>query len=205
MADVTPVNDSSRVPRSAAAMVERAWIWSVVGYTVLRFVVAWGAFGDHGVNVWIFGLLDVGTAWPYAKAVATICRRSAAFEWRRLPIPILVAIVSFFAPYAYLWLAAGEMPAGLRAGLALFVVVVFGAAVLGVVSKVRKLRAGEVDDVDVELIDVSRLEGAGGVSHAEAAETALAVDDVVIDLRYGEARVERTRVVSPAEPVIETS
>ena len=166
-------------------MVERAWIWSVVGYTVLRFVVAWGAFGDHGVNVWIFGLLDVGTAWPYAKAVATICRRSAAFEWRRLPFPIAVAIMSFFAPYADLWLAAGEMPAGLRAGLALFVVVVSGAAVLGVVSKVRKLRAGEID---VELIDVSRLEGDGGVLHAEAPETALAVDDVVIDLRYGEAR-----------------
>lgn len=177
-------------PRSRAALAEQAWIWSVVGYTLLRFVIAWGAFGEHGANVWIFGLLDVGTAWPYAKAVAVICRRSAAFDWRGLPLPVAVALVSFFAPYAYLWLAAGEMPSSLRAGLALFVVIVFGAAVLGVVSKVRKLRAGEIDG--------------DTTTSPEPADTMVAVDDVVIDLRSGDARIERSTDVVAADPVAET-
>ena len=175
----------------------------MVGYTVLRFVVAWGAFGEHGANVWIFGLLDVGTAWPYAKAVAVICRRSAAFEWRGLPVPVAVALASFFAPYAYLWLAAGEMPDTLRAGLALFVVVLFGAAVLGVVTKVRKMRAAdaEIDDIVVwtapERLTVDDIV----VWQPDPVETAVAVDDVVIDLRFGEARIERSSDVAPAEPV----
>ena len=149
-------------------------IWSVVGYTILRFVVAWGAFGDHGANVWIFGLLDVGTAWPYAKAIALVTKRSAAAEWRRVPLPALVALVSFFAPYAYLWFAAGSMPDGLRAGLAIFVVVLAAAAVGGVIAGTRKMR---------------RENNATGDA---GEQQGTATGDVVIDLRAGEAVVERT-------------
>lgn len=148
--------------RPTSALLEQAWIWSVVGYTVLRFVVAWGAFSSHGANVWIFGLLDVGTAWPYAKAVAVICRRAARSEWRRLGLPLGVALVSFFLPYAYLWFAAGEMPAGLRIGFGICVAVLATAAALGISSQTRKLRraaseesAGEVADNDEILIDLT--------------------------------------------------
>jgi hypothetical protein len=194
---VPGVEHAQRESRSRAALVEQAWIWSVVGYTVLRFVVAWGAFGEHGANVWIFGLLDVGTAWPYAKAVAVICRRSAAFEWRGLPLPIMVALASFFAPYAYLWLAAGEMPDSLRAGLALFVTILFGAAVIGVVSKARKLRAAHAPEIAPEIAGLDDV----FVWQAPSQDTAVAVDDIVIDLRFGEARMERASDVAPAEPV----
>lgn len=126
--------------RSYARIAEQTWIWTIVGYSLLRFVIAWGAFSDHGANPWIFGILDVGTAWPYAKAVAIVCKRSANSEWRRLPWPGAVALTFFFLPYAYLWFAAGEMPAGLRVGMALCVSVLLLAATAGVVAKTRKLR-----------------------------------------------------------------
>ncbi|MBT6444630.1 MAG: hypothetical protein HOK58_06535, partial [Acidimicrobiaceae bacterium] len=74
--------------RDRGSLIEQTWIWSVVGYTLVRFFIAWGAFADHGVNVWIFGLIDVGSAWPYGKAVAVVCRRVANGDWSRLPVPL---------------------------------------------------------------------------------------------------------------------
>ena len=160
--------------RNFGLIAERAWIWSVVGYSLLRLVVAWGAFGEHGVNVWVFGIIDVGTAWPYAKSVALVCRRVANSQWNQLPMPLTIAIACFFAPYAYIWFAAGEMPDGLRVAMALFVGVLFLAATGGVIAKSRKLRraAGE----SVTEIDVSQ-------SATAIAKPALAEDDgLLIDL-----------------------
>ena len=110
--------------RSRVRIIEQTWIWSVVGYSVLRFVVAWGAFSEHGVNPWIFGIIDVGTAWPYAKSVAAVAKRSARFEWRGMGLALVIAITTFFAPWAYLWFAAGSMPGGLRIGMAICVAVI---------------------------------------------------------------------------------
>lgn len=123
------------------------WIVSVVGYTIARFLVAWGAFGDRGVNVVVFGLIDIGTAFPYAKATAVLTRRIADFEWSRLPGPLGLGVASFFAPYLYLWISAGELPAGLATGLIIFVLIVAGVAVLGVSRGVQQLRADRVIDL----------------------------------------------------------
>lgn len=165
--------------RSLGDRVERAWIWSIVGYSILRFVIAWGAFGEHGANPWIFGVIDVGTAWPYAKSVAVVCRRAAAFDWRGLALPIAIAVTTFFAPYAYLWFAAGEMPTGVRAGLVICVSVLLVAALAGVIAKVRKLR---------NTPEPIAVPAATPTAHAPAADT-----EMVIDLRNDSPRIERRR------------
>ena len=139
--------------RDYSRILEQTWVWSVVGYTVLRFAIAWSAFSGHGVNVWIFGLLDVGTAWPYAKAVAAICKRASEGRWNALIAPTSLAMVTFFLPYAYLWFAAGSMPAGLRIGLAIMVTVLFVAATVGVLLKSRKLRR-QAAPADAVIIDM---------------------------------------------------
>lgn len=131
-------------------LIERAWIGSVVGYSVLRFVVAWAAFGDHGASAWVFGVIDIGTAWPYAKAVALICRYCANAEWHKLAPAVTVAFVSFLAPYAYLWLAADQMPAQIRGGLVLFVVVIAVSITVGLVRKVRSLKASIEEPATVD-------------------------------------------------------
>ncbi len=127
--------------RNYARILEQTWIWSIVGYALLRFFIAWGAFSEHGANIWVFGLIDVGTAWPYAKSVAIVCKRSARSEWRELSLPLAVAVTTFFAPYAYLWFAAGEMPGGVRLAMAICVTVLLIAAAAGVLVKTRKLRS----------------------------------------------------------------
>jgi hypothetical protein len=176
--------------KARAARIEKFWILSVVGYTVLRFVIAWGAFGDHGANVWIFGFIDIATAVPYAKAVAMVCRRAAAFEWRRLATPVGIALLSFFAPYAYLWFAAGSMPNGVRIGLVVCVSVLAAAALLGVVAKVRRLRRADVINLTTAATPVPDARG-------DVDEHVDEVGEIVIDLTGAEARVfTRRRIAS---------
>lgn len=184
MASVTIPPARSAAPstpkkRNYSRIIEQTWIWSVVGYSVLRFVIAWGAFSDHGANPWIFGIIDVGTAWPYAKAVALVCKRAASSNWSKLPLPLGLAVVTFFAPYGYLWFGAGEMPSGMRVGMAICVTVLLLAATAGVVSKTRKMRR----------------ESHEGHESRESLEQADSVD-VLIDLTSGEAQVSRTMVRS---------
>ena len=126
--------------RSKTGLLERGWIGAVVGYSILRFVAAWGALGRHGVNPWIFGFIDIATAYPYARAVAEVAKRSARRAWSTLLGPVVVAAISFVAPYIYLWIAGREAPVEMRIGLVVLVLVLATAAVLGVVSQARKLR-----------------------------------------------------------------
>jgi len=130
---------SRTTKREYGRIAEQLWICSVIGYSLLRLVVAWGTFSEYGANIWLFGLIDVGTAWPYAKSVAAVCKRSANREWSRLPLPATAAIATFFAPYAYLWFAAGEMPGGIRIGLSVCVLVLLVSAGVGILYKTRKL------------------------------------------------------------------
>jgi hypothetical protein len=117
--------------------VERAWIGAIVGYSVLRFVVAWGAMGEYGVNPWVFGVIDVGTAWPYAKSTAGMVKAGWGGRWMLLAQWSVVALVTFFAPYLYLWSAGNGMPDSLEYGLGLVVAVLFVAASLGIVRKIK--------------------------------------------------------------------
>lgn len=155
--------------RSLGDMAELAWIGSIVFYSVARFAVAWGGFSEHGANPWVFGVIDVGTAYPYAKATSTVVRRAARSEWSHMALPLVAAIVMFFAPYAYLWFAAGSMPAGMKFGMITFVSVFLVAAVIGQTIKIRRLRAQDSADY-----------------MSAGRET-----ELVIDLRGDEVKVDR--------------
>lgn len=187
--------------RNYARIAEQTWIWSIVGYSLLRFVVAWGAFSDHGANVWVFGLIDVGTAWPYAKSVAEVCKRAARSEWRGLPVPLALAVTTFFAPYAYLWFAAGEMPGGMRVGMIICVSVLLLAASAGVIGKTRALRAQARAAASVESPAgaTSTAPAAGVVSLASVDGSA----DAVLDLRGSVPQTELLIDLTGDETVLE--
>jgi hypothetical protein len=171
---IAPVEGATAAKRNYGRIAEQTWIWSVVGYSLVRFLIAWGAFSEHGVNAWIFGLIDVGTAWPYGKAIAVVCKRVANGDWPQLAVPLVASIGMFFAPYAYLWFAAGEMPSGMRLSLAIWVSVLFVAAGAGVIFKSRKLRR-EAHEAVINVREPA--EAIVGIAAVNAA------DDQVVDLR----------------------
>ncbi|CAN5868406.1 hypothetical protein BH23ACT2_BH23ACT2_11600 [soil metagenome] len=113
-------------------------------FVVIRFVLAYGALADESrVVVVVFGLLDIGTAVPYALGVARLVtslvdrQAQAAAWWGTL------ATATFLAPY--LWLAwagrDGSFPTIVYVVIALFVVCAGTVAVLGIRRRVRLERA----------------------------------------------------------------
>lgn len=130
MRRVTRVATEQRV-----GWVGRAWIAGVFGFSVARALVVWPTLGDYGVNPWIFLIIDVVTAWPYAYGQVRVVNGARRGDWRSVQFWAFVTFLNFIAPYAYIVGAgSGEMP--------LFAWVVIGAliVVFGVASVIRILR-----------------------------------------------------------------
>ncbi len=124
--------------------LELTWIVGVVLFTLARFGAAWGALADHDRwVVWVFGVIDIGTAIPYAMGTARLVtglvdhRPQSAARWGA------VASFSFLAPYLWLGWAGRDGGFPLVVYVALVVCLVcFGAnAVIGVRRRVRAARS----------------------------------------------------------------
>lgn len=121
------------------AMLERSWVIGVVVFTVGRFVIAYGALDRYGVNIWMFGFIDLITAVPYGVSTARLVGALVDRSYESVAGWAAVASASFLAPYLYLaW-------AGRDVGFPRVVFVVLGVlaisfgtyAVYGIGRKVR--------------------------------------------------------------------
>lgn len=122
---------------------EISWILGVVAFTLLRLVVAQETLVQYGLNIWIFGFIDLVTAVPYAVGVARVVEAMVDRDAKGASGWLLVTGFSFVAPYAYVALAGrnASFPVGVWVVL-IVVMVVFGAnAVWNGLRKVRRARA----------------------------------------------------------------
>lgn len=108
-------------------------------FTVGRFVIAYGALDRYGVNIWMFGFIDLITAVPYGVSTARLVGALVDRSYESVAGWAAVASASFLAPYLYLaW-------AGRDVGFPRVVFVVLGVlaisfgtyAVYGIGRKVR--------------------------------------------------------------------
>src|SRR4051812_26590015 len=90
-------------PRSKLRQrLELSWVVGIVVFTLARFFVARETLEKYGLNIWVFGFIDLITAIPYAigtaRVVGALVDRdlAGASKWAG------IAAVSFFAPYAYI-------------------------------------------------------------------------------------------------------
>lgn len=125
--------------------VGKAWIVGVFGFSLARALVVWPTLGDYGVNPWIFLLIDIGTAWPYAYGQVRVVKGARQGDWRSVQFWALITLICFIAPYAYIVGAgSGDMP--------LIAWIIIGAlmVVFGVASVVRILR--QIRDPEPEVV-----------------------------------------------------
>ncbi|WP_426570697.1 hypothetical protein [Aquihabitans sp. McL0605] len=120
--------------------VTGSWVIAVVAFTIARVAVAGSTLEKYGLNIWVFGFIDLITAVPYAIGVARVVtsiidkESGNAMKWG------LVAAGSFLAPYLYVaW-------SGRDASFPPVVWVVLGLLILGfgtnaVLSGYRKVRS----------------------------------------------------------------
>ena len=117
-----------------------SWVVSIVLFTLFRLWVARVTLQKYGLNIWIFGAIDLVTAVPYAVGVARVVtamidrRPGSAGGWST------VAVGSFLAPYLYVaWVGrVDSFPPVVYVALGLLAAF-FGA--LGVHRVLRDVRA----------------------------------------------------------------
>ena len=121
-----------------------SWVVIIVAFTIGRVIVAKEALGDYGLNIWVFGFIDLITAVPYAIGTAKVVTSMIDREPSRSMGWGLVAVASFLAPYLYvMWSGRdAEFPPAVWTVLGVLILVFGGNAVW---STVRKVRSGRAD------------------------------------------------------------
>jgi hypothetical protein len=128
---------------SRRQIFEISWVVGVVAFTFLRLLVAQETLVQYGLNIWVFGFIDLITAVPYAVGVARVVEAMVDRDAKGASGWLLVAGFSFVAPYAYVALAGTDasFPVGVWV-LLVVVMVVFGAnAIWNGLRKVRRARS----------------------------------------------------------------
>lgn len=128
---------------------------SLVGYTVARFVAAGGALGEYGVDARWFLFWDVITVPPYVWSIGRLVRSMAQTDASPFRVTAgwsLLALVSFLAPYAYLYYAgAGRFPPLAWILLTLLISLFAANAWRSIRKKVAAL--GEAPSPDLDTLD----------------------------------------------------
>ncbi len=97
----------------------------IYGYVVGRFISVYGVFAPYHVNPWVFLVLDLVTAWPYAYAIPRLIEALLVKRQERRVEAVIwwasVVAASFAAPYVYVAFAAQNVPWELITGLSVFV------------------------------------------------------------------------------------
>ena len=116
----------------------KAWIGGVVAYAILRALIVWPTLGEYGVSPWVFLVIDVGTAWPYAYGQVRVIRAARRRDWADTQVWSLITLLSFLAPYLYI-VGAGSQEMPLLAYIIVgALMVAFGtASVVRVLKQVR--------------------------------------------------------------------
>lgn len=121
----------------------------VVAFVLVRFVLAYSALADYdALTVWIFGILDLGTAVPYAIGTARLVtslvdrKPQEAARWGAL------ASACFLAPYVWIAWAGreGQFPTIVYVVVALLAVCLGFNAVYGIRKRVRAERQAAVEE-----------------------------------------------------------
>jgi len=124
------------------ARFERVWILISLAYGGIRAALVWRFLRRYGVNPYVFGSIEFASSAAYGKSSARVVGAAIDGVWTRLQAWLPVAIISYFAPDAYVLLNAGHLPGDM---LAILISVVCASLVLtgvAVGSQVRRGRLG---------------------------------------------------------------
>ena len=125
-----PPSDDSEPRRR---LFERVWFAVSMLYALLRIALAEQFLVKYGLNIYVFAVIEFLSTPIYAIGVSRTVRglvdsrRSTAIRW------LMVAILGFVAPDAYVVVAARRVPASLYLAVLAWVV-------LGTILGIRRLR-----------------------------------------------------------------
>ncbi len=124
------------------AQIERGWILVSIAYGGLRAALVWKFLKKYGVNPYLFGVIEFVSAAIYGKSSAQVVGAVIDVAWVRLRKWLPVAVLSYFAPDAYVFLSAGKLPSDMLAILISVVCVTLVLTGVGILAQIRQGRQG---------------------------------------------------------------
>jgi hypothetical protein len=119
---------------------QRAWLALVILWAVIRAVVIQDFFGPYGINGWMYLVVDLASAIPYAiysgKAVINFVDKN----WSILRKNALISMVCFYIPDVYVLIYAKKVPTSLLVG---FLITIAAFTVLAIWSLRKEANNGK--------------------------------------------------------------
>jgi hypothetical protein len=121
-------------------LVERWWIVIVLLWDTFKTLVVDKTFAKYGVNPYIYFVIVITIAVPYAMSTAKMLFAILANHWRNALVFGVVATVLHFVPDIYILVTAKQVPRSLFDSFIVMVVIFTIFAVHGIVTHVRSNR-----------------------------------------------------------------
>lgn len=123
-------------------LIERWWIAIVLIWDIAKSIVIDETFAKYGVNPYIYFVIVISIAIPYAISTAKMLFSILANHWRNALGYGAVAVVLHFVPDIYILATAKKVPRSLFDSFIVMIVIFTIFAVHGVISHIRTNRKG---------------------------------------------------------------
>lgn len=121
-------------------LIERWWIAIVLLWDILKTLIVDETFAKYGVNPYIYFVIVICIAVPYAYSTAKMLFAILANHWRNAFKFGVVAVVLHFVPDIYILVTAKHVPRSLFDSFIVMVVIFTIFAVHSIVTHVRANR-----------------------------------------------------------------
>jgi hypothetical protein len=122
-------------------LVERWWILIVILWDVIKTIVVDETFAKYGVNPYIYFIIVISIAVPYAISTAKMLFSMLENKWKIATGYGVIAVVLHFIPDIYILVTAQHVPRSLMDSFIVVLVIFTIFATHGVVTKIRENRA----------------------------------------------------------------
>lgn len=90
--------------------LKRAWVATVLVYTVIRTLLIWKIFAKYGVNQYLYLFIDLVASYFYAIYSTKLIVETNRTHYRKLAKYLALTLFYNFIPDAYVLLNAHEVP-----------------------------------------------------------------------------------------------
>ena len=117
---------------------QRTWLALVLAWVVIRTLVIRDVFGGYGVNPWVYFLIDLCSAIPYAILSGRAVVNFLDKNWISFRENSFFALFFFYMPDMYVLTTAEEVPTSLLMGFLLSIAVFSCFALYGFRRNIKK-------------------------------------------------------------------
>ena len=121
-------------------LIEKWWIGIVLVWDIFKTIVVDKTFAKYGVNPYIYFVIVITIAVPYAISTAKMLFAIISNHWRHAMSYGLAAVILHFIPDIYILATAKQVPRSLFDSFVIMVVIFSIFAVHGTITKVREHR-----------------------------------------------------------------